>query len=160
MKRFKALSAILVAGLLASVAHAAATLTTLYSFSGPDGANPVGGLVQGADGNFYGTTSDNDFTSQFGTVFRMTPEGAFTNLYSFLGGDDGAWPQAGLAQDGVGNLYGKTYRRGAIGWGTVFKITPSGDFTTVVSFDSFPGDASSLLVQASDGNFYGATSGG
>ena len=49
MKRFKALSAILVAGLLAQVAHAAATLTTLYSFSGPDGANPAGGLVQGVD---------------------------------------------------------------------------------------------------------------
>src|SRR2546425_976174 len=73
----------------------AITLTTLYSFSGLDGANPAVGLVQGADGSFYGTASDNGFTSQYGTVFRIAPDGTFTSLYSLNGAGDGAWPQLG-----------------------------------------------------------------
>ena len=150
MNPFKALSAIIVAGLLTPVAHAAATLTTLYSFSGPDGANPAGGLVQVADGNFCGTTSDDYFTSQFGTVFRITPEGVFTNLYSLKGGDEGAWPHFGLVLGSDGNFYGTTAYRGANFKGTIFKITPSGDFSTLValSFNGImrPVPASVLLL--------------
>src|SRR5439155_25515827 len=77
------------------------------------------------------------------------------NLHVFDGVSDGKWPQVGLAQDTDGNIYGTTYRGGTSGgWGTVFKITPSGEFTTVHSFNSPGNDASSLLVRASDGNFY------
>ena len=132
-------------------------LTTLYSFSGPDSANTVG-LLQARDGNFYGTTTANDIATTdgpYGTVFRITPDGAFTNLHVFDGVSDGKWPQVGLAQDTDGNIYGTTYRGGTSGgWGTVFKITPSGEFTTVHSFNIPGNDASSLLVRASDGNFY------
>src|SRR6266851_2549437 len=139
MKLIVTLLPVLVIVLLAPLAQGAVTLTTLYSFSGPDGANPAGGLVQGVDGNFYGTTSDYFFSSQFGTVFRITPEGTFTNLYSLKGGGDGAWPQWGLVLGGDGNFYGTTAYRGANFWGTIFKITPSGDFSTLVALDSFSG---------------------
>src|SRR5205823_4902861 len=101
-------AALLLAGVSFTVTQGAVTLTTLYSFSGPDGANPAGGLVRGADGDFYGTTSDNGFTSQYGTVFRLAPDGAFTNLYSLHGADEGAWPQLGLVLGGDGNFYGTT----------------------------------------------------
>ena len=136
------------------------TLTTIYSFSGPDGANPAG-LLQGADGNFYGTTSANSIAdthppgwANFGTVFRITPEGALTNLHVFSGASDGAWPQAGLVQTANGSFYGTTYGRGAHGWGTVFWISPAGDFKTFASFDSSHGWTEARLIQGSDGNFY------
>jgi uncharacterized repeat protein (TIGR03803 family) len=129
-------------------------VTTLYSFSGPDGANPVGGLVQGADGNFYGVTSESEFTNQYGKVFRIAPDGTFTNLYSLNGASDGAWPQLGLVRGSDGNFYGTTAYRGANFKGTIFKITPSGDFSTLVALDSLSGSPGSLLVPATDGNLY------
>ena len=84
-------------------------LTSLYSFTGDnDGANPHAGLVQGSDGNFYGTT-DCGGTNYAGTVFRINTNGALTSLYSFTGGNDGATPLAGLVQGSDGNFYGTTY---------------------------------------------------
>jgi uncharacterized repeat protein (TIGR03803 family) len=146
---------LLALGRLAPVAHGGVTLTTLHSFSGPDGANPASGLVLGQDGNFYGTTSANDIPStNYGSVFRITPGGVLTNLYQFAGGDDGAYPQTGLVLGSDGNLYGTTPYHGAFGWGTIFKISPSGDFATLVSLDSSAGSPGSLLVAGTDGNFY------
>lgn len=147
-------------GLAVTSSREAVTLTTLYSFSGPAGANPVGGLVRGSDGNFYGVTQYGGLgftganSSGTGTVFRVTHEGALTNLYSFTGGDDGAWPQAGLAQGSGGNFYGTTGYNGANGWGTLFQLTPSGSFTTLAALDSSSGAAQSVLVPGTDGNFY------
>jgi uncharacterized repeat protein (TIGR03803 family) len=141
--------------LLLSSAHSAVTLTTLYSFSGPDGANPVGGLLQGRDGNFYGITSENSLTgTNYGTVFSITPQGQFTNLYWFTGGDDGSEPQVGLTDGGDGNFYGSTAYRGANSWGTIFKITPSGTFNIVAQLDSFSGSVATRLVLGADANFY------
>ena len=116
----------------------APTETVLYSFanSGGDGANPYAGLVQGSDGNFYGTTS-NGGTIGIGTVFKITPAGVETVLYSFTGtgtGGDGANPQAGLIQGSDGNLYGTTIDGGTSGYGTVFKITPAGRGPVLYSF--------------------------
>jgi len=142
---------------LAARGQSGVTLTTLHSFSGSDGGNPAGGLVWGGDGNLYGTTSANDFANtNYGTVFMIAPDGAFTNLHVFAGSTDGAWPQAGLVQGADGNLYGTTYSRGANGWGTVFVIGSSGDFSTLVSFESesIPGAPTSVLVQGHDGSFY------
>ena len=72
-----------------------------------DGANPAAGLVQGSDGNFYGTTSGGG-TNDAGTVFKISTNGALTSLYSFTGGNDGADPDAGLVQGSDGYFYGTT----------------------------------------------------
>jgi len=140
------------------------TLTTLHSFDSTDGSSPQGGLVQGTDENFYGTTSaggtNNSCPSGCGTIFKITPAGALTTLHSF-DGTDGAGPRAGLIQATDGNFYGTTAGGGANGQGTIFKITPGGTLTTLYSFCSQSGcmDGSgpeAALVQA-NGNFYGTT---
>ena len=68
MKLIVTFLTVLLIALVIPLAEGGVALTTLHSFSGPDGANPAGGLVRGADGNLYETTSDDYFTSQFGTV--------------------------------------------------------------------------------------------
>jgi uncharacterized repeat protein (TIGR03803 family) len=136
-------------------------LTSLYSFGGTnDGANPVGGLVQGSDGNFYGTTEAGG-TNNLGTVFKITTSGALTSLYSFTGTNDGANPYAPLAQGSDGNYYGTTELGGTNNFGTVFKISTNGALTSLYSFTSGSDGAYPLagLVQGSDGNFYGSTAG-
>ena len=101
----------------------AGELTTLYSFTGgSDGGNPQSSLIQGTDGNFYGTT-DSGGTAGSGAVFRITPAGVFTALYSFTGGSDGGNPQAGVIQGTDGNFYGTTSAGGASDYGTVFELT-------------------------------------
>jgi len=87
-------------------------------------------------------------------VFRIAPDGTFTNLYRLNGAGDGAWPQLGLGLGSDGNFYGTTAYRGGNSWGTIFKITPSGDFSPLVALDSFSGSPDSLLVATTDGNFY------
>ena len=74
---------------------AAGTLTTLHGFTGgADGGYPLGGVIQGSDGNFYGTTSQGG-ANRTGTVFQITTAGTLTTLFSFTGGSDGAIPRAG-----------------------------------------------------------------
>jgi uncharacterized repeat protein (TIGR03803 family) len=163
-----------------AIASPAQFFSTVYSFQGPPGgANPGAGLVYASDGNFYGTTfgggnQNTNFclsTNGCGVVFKLTPSGTATVLYSFCSQSncsDGANPQAGLVQASDGNFYGTT-EIGGTGTGcfygtcgTVFKITPQGTLTTLYSFcsqtnciDGFsPSDA---LVQAIDGNLYGTT---
>jgi uncharacterized repeat protein (TIGR03803 family) len=134
-------------------------LTNLYSFTGGnDGANPAAGLVQGSDGNFYGTTSDGG-TSNSGTVFQIGTNGALTSLYAFTGGNDGAEPEAGLVQGGDGNFYGTTSAGGTNGYGTVFQYSAKSGLTSLYSFtDGKDGaDPEAGLVQGGDGNFYGTT---
>ena len=131
------------------------TLTTLHSFDGTDGEYPDAGLVQAIDGNLYGTTSGGG-TNGDGTVFKITPSGTLTTLYSFTDGADGGVPFAGLIQAADGNFYGTAGGFGASGYGTVFKITPTGTLTTLHSFDDAEGFyVLTALVQANDGNFYG-----
>ena len=132
-------------------------LTSLYSFTGGnDGAQPLAGVVQGSDGNFYGTTyyggSTNPNTGQgVGTVFKITPNGTLTSLYSFTNANDGGWPVAGLVQGSEGNFYGTTYD-------TVFKISTNGALTTLhASAGGNDGFTFNGLVQGSDGYFYGTT---
>jgi uncharacterized repeat protein (TIGR03803 family) len=153
---------------------AAGKLTTLHSFDSAEGAGPLGPLVQATNGNFYGTTrtppGGEGGGYGYGTVFEITPSGTLTTLHSF-DGTDGAYPYAGLVQATDGNLYGTTANGGANnltgcdgGCGTIFKITPAGAFTSLYSFcsqkDCADGGGPFSLVQATDGKFYGATSGG
>jgi len=138
----------------------AGTFTTLYSFCSKsnctDGSDPQAGLVQGADGNFYGTTSSGG-ANGLGTVFKITPSGTLTTLHSF-DQVDGANPLAGLIQATNGDFYGTTYSGGAHGSGTVFRITPSGTLTSIHSFSNKDGaEPLAALIQATDGNFYGTT---
>jgi uncharacterized repeat protein (TIGR03803 family) len=108
----------------------------------------------------YGTTFE-DGADGYGTVFKITPGGTLTTIYSF-NYTDGGNPEAGLVEATNGNLYGITSDGGATDSGTVFKITPSGTLTTVYNFcsegncaDGYGSDAA--LLQATDGNFYGTT---
>ena len=118
------------------------TLTTLHTFGGPDGSQPLAGLVQASNGNFYGTTYMGGSQGD-GEVFKVTASGALTTLHSFCsqsGCTDGRNPFAGLMIQGIdGNLYGTTLEGGAKGFGTVFKITPSGTFSTLHSFCTLSG---------------------
>jgi uncharacterized repeat protein (TIGR03803 family) len=137
------------------------TETVLHAFakSGSDGEIPYAGLIQGSDGNLYGTTY-NGGASGLGTVFKVTPSGTETVLYSFAGGSDGEHPYGGVIQGSDGNFYGTTYQGGTSGYGTVFKLTPSGTETVLYTFVGGSSDGAypeAGLIQGSDGNFYGNT---
>jgi uncharacterized repeat protein (TIGR03803 family) len=156
----------------------AGTLTTLYNFCSVggtecrDGAAPSASLVQGTEGTLYGTTQRGGRNSN-GTVFKISPDGRFSTLYSFCsagGGEctDGAAPSAGLTLGRDGHFYGITESGGAyaIG-GTAFKVTPAGVLTTLYSFcviaevdncQDGTGIAHGVgLLEGSDGNLYGTT---
>jgi uncharacterized repeat protein (TIGR03803 family) len=143
------------------------TLTILYNFCSQstcsDGGRPQGGLVQGANGNLYGTTTIGG-AHEAGTVFEITTTGQLTTLYSFCAQTncpDGWTVSSALTRASNGMLYGVTTNGGANGWGTVFSITTAGTLTTLHSFASTDGaNPFGGLVQASDGNLYGTTSGG
>jgi len=148
----------------------AGDVTVLYSFGGigsGDGANPTSALMQGADGNFYGTTEQGGATSpqqNYGTVYRVTPAGVGTVLYSFgATAGDGRFPQAGLVQSSDGNFYGTTLSGGANSSGTIFRLSPAGVFETFYSFgadlDDGRAPVGSLLV-GPNGSLYGTTAAG
>jgi uncharacterized repeat protein (TIGR03803 family) len=137
------------------------TETVLHAFakSGTDGKTPYAGLIQGSDGNLYGTTYFGG-ANGFGTVFKVTPSGTETVVYSFAGGSDGEHPYGGVIQGSDGNFYGTTYQGGTSGYGTVFKLTPSGTETVVYTFAGGSSDGAypeAGLIQGSNGNFYGST---
>jgi uncharacterized repeat protein (TIGR03803 family) len=140
----------------------AQTFTSLHSFDIKDGQYPWSPLLQGIDGNFYGTTQNggsftNACSGGCGTIFKITPAGALTTVHNF-DGRDGSQVVSGLAQDVHGNLYGVTGGGGTSGVGTVFKMARSGQFTTLFNFSLFTGyGPQGGLVLASDGNFYGTT---
>jgi|SRR5271165_916233 len=134
-------------------------ITTLHSFDGlTDGAEPIGGLVLGRDGNFYGATYDGG-TNGAGTIFKVTPSGTFAVLHTFAG-NDGAGSVATLLLGNDGNFYGTTGAGGVGGGGTAFRLTSWGVFTVLHSFDGADGTGPGALTQGTDGYFYGATSGG
>ena len=150
------------AGGIAPAAAQSINYATLYAFAnnGSDGQQPLAGLIQATDGNFYGTTYTGGVNG-YGTVFKVTPGGAETVLHSFPdNASDGASPR-GLIQATDGNFYGTTFAGGGTSaYGTVFKITPDGTETVLHAFDTNGADGYELyagLVQAADGNFYGTT---
>jgi len=135
-----------------------------FGASGTDGnmatpttsIEPAATLVQYSDGNFYGTTPSGG-TNNNGTVYKITPAGVKTQLYSFASGTgDGQTPQAGLLLANDGNFYGTTVSGGAHNAGTVFKITPAGVETLMYSFGGAGDGANPYapLIQAADGHLY------
>lgn len=139
--------------------------SVLHNFAGgTDGAYPEGGLVRDTAGSFYGTTTAGG-ASGFGTVFGITATGKEEVLYSFAGGTDGSTPEAGLALDAAGNLYGTTTAGGASGNGTVFRLSKTGTkWTETILYSFGTGTDGSIPVAGvtfdKAGNLYGTTSAG
>lgn len=147
--------------------------TVLYAFNGgTDGGNPFAGLISDKMGNLYGTTFDggmlpsragpasapSGFTGD-GTVFKLSPRGTETVLYTFTGGNDGGGPSAGLRSDKSGKLVGITDFGGTYGEGTVFSIAPDGTETVLYAFTGgMDGSAPEAgLISDKKGNLYGTT---
>jgi uncharacterized repeat protein (TIGR03803 family) len=159
----------------AQTVETAGVLTTVYNFCADvacvDGSfqynNGAAAMAQGTNGDLYGTTWGGGAYG-YGTVFGITPSGTLATLYSFCANadcPDGSGPYFGLVLATDGDLYGITTAGGAFGAGTVFKITPSGKLITLHSFcaeyECADGsDPWSGLIQATNGDLYGATRGG
>jgi uncharacterized repeat protein (TIGR03803 family) len=158
--------ALLVSLVLALVAPAAPaqTYTKLRDLGtqAGDPLNPawIGMFAQGRDGNLYSTTQGGG-ANALGAVFRLTPSGTMTRIWSFANGDDGAFPNSGLTLGTDGSLYG-TATVGGLGFGTVFKITTGG---TITPLHNFNGNTEGLApnsppIRGNDGNYYGTTGNG
>jgi uncharacterized repeat protein (TIGR03803 family) len=136
--------------------------TVLHTFIFSQGYDSVAPLLQGTDGSFYGTTVAGGVGD--GTVFKITPAGVLTVLYSF-DSTHGSQPNCPLIQGTDGNFYGTTSGGGSLDGGVVFKLTAAKVLTVFHNFDARPGSVDGKLVyaglvHATDGNFYGVTSGG
>ncbi|MCI0745002.1 MAG: hypothetical protein L0Y58_06315 [Verrucomicrobia subdivision 3 bacterium] len=139
----------------AQASGAPLTLQTLHAFG--VNAHPAAELSRATDGNFYGTTVGGGTKGDNGTVYRITPAGVVTVLYSF-GGDDGSIPAAGLVQGTDGLLYGTTQFGGLGDFGTIYRISTSGQFMSLRAFSGTDGSSpQATLTQGTDGNFYGTT---
>lgn len=136
--------------------------TVLHGLSPPltDGAFPIAPLIQGSDGNFYGTAYDGGSANAGGVAFKITPGGKYTVLYAMgaVTSNDGVYPQAGLVQASDGNFYGANSLGGAYGCGTLFKLTPKAVFSVVHPFDCTDGNTPYVtLTQHTNGILYGDT---
>jgi uncharacterized repeat protein (TIGR03803 family) len=137
------------------------TFTSLHSFDISDGYYPYGKLIQATNGDLYGSTYAGG-SGGSGTVFKVTPSGTFTTLHDFAF-TDGGYLYGALLEAANGDFYGTTYGGGPSGnAGTIFKMTPAGDLTTLYAFCLQTGcpdgeHPAAGLVQATDGNFYGTT---
>jgi uncharacterized repeat protein (TIGR03803 family) len=140
--------------------------TVLYDFmGGKDGGLPFAGVIRDSQGNLYGTTTQGgdlscDTPIGCGTVYKVDSSGHETVLHRFTSGVDGEYPYGGLYRDGTGNLYGTTVNGGSsANYGTVFKVTRSGQETVLYRFKGKRDGAFSFgaLVADSIGRLYGTT---
>jgi uncharacterized repeat protein (TIGR03803 family) len=150
----------LLLGAATVISSPAQTFTILAAFDITNGAYPYGTLVQGLDGNFYGTTAEGGrqkCVGGCGIVFKITPEGALTTVHSFIG-TDGGYPVAGLVLATNGNFYGSTHGTSPQGvngsaQSYYFEITPAGTLTNLQG----GGSLVALMQDTVDGSFYGTT---
>ena len=136
------------------------------SFNTTNGSLPRAGVIVGSDGAVYGVTRQGGIPFGYGNLFRMTQDGTLSNLHVILNATvEGIFPEAALVEGNDGAFYGTTFQGAMPGCGTIFKITTNGVFTNLVVFTgnsgAYPGVSSlASMIVASDGNFYGTTSGG
>jgi uncharacterized repeat protein (TIGR03803 family) len=143
---------------------ASGKLTVIYNFDLTHGGQPISPLVQGSDGNFYGTTSQGG-TPGYGVVFEITSAGKLTVLHGLNGTTDGYAPIAGLVQATDGNFYGSANQGGNSanctgGCGTIFRISPIKPYhyKPVYNFDDTTGQLPQVtLIQHTNGILYGDT---
>jgi len=143
--------------------EASGKVKSLYAFApSAGGTYPWSGLTLDAAGNLYGTTQRGGGRGDAGVVYKLTPNGKETVLYSFAGGPtDGERPQTGVVLDQAGNIYGTTSIGGADNYGTIYKLTPSGQETVLHSFtDGADGAYPTGIALDSAGNLYGTTAEG
>jgi uncharacterized repeat protein (TIGR03803 family) len=143
--------------------------SVVYSFVGPEGSTPNGGLVIDGNGNLFGTASTNTVSPYAGSVFELSPPASgqslwtFTQLHAFTGGADGGSPQGAMVEDASGNLYGASFGGTGMGNGTLFELSPSAGSPTGYSYQvifTFSGSAGSnpfgdVALDAS-GNLWGS----
>lgn len=124
-----------------------------------DGGRPQGKLIQATDGNFYGINNSGG-ANGYGNIFKITPDGVYTVLKSFNKSVDGGTSYGSLLQASDGNLYGMAQSGGASNYGVIFRLTLSGTYTVLRSFNGAGdgGNPYSDLIQAKDGFLYGMTS--
>jgi uncharacterized repeat protein (TIGR03803 family) len=154
---------LVLASFLTFVSSAGAQVTLLYNFGthtgDPAHPNNPGFVVQGRDGNLYSTSNDGG-ADNAGTVFKITPAGQVSVLYSF-NGVTGAFPFSGLTLGTDGNFYGTTFENGPSNYGTVFKITPKGTLAVLHGFDGSDGAGLwGAPIEGTNGDFYGTTANG
>jgi uncharacterized repeat protein (TIGR03803 family) len=145
-------------------------ITVLYSFSSTcnDGATP-NGIILASDGNFYGTTVYGGGADGPGTIFKITPAGTYTQLYSFCAEancTDGEKPFFPPVQGNDGNFYGAANSGGTLGGGVIYKLTASGKYSVLYNFCSFQNGACPdgaypyAITKDAQGNFVGTADGG
>ena len=153
---------LVVLALFAATILQAQTYTDIHDFNETDGCCALypSLLTQGRDGNIYGTTTSGG-AHLYGNVFKMTPAGALTSIFSF-DGTHGLGPEGGVTLGTDGNLYGTTYQGGTGHAGIIFKVTTAGAFTELYDFQNAADGAYPRVppTQAQDGNLYGTTGNG
>jgi uncharacterized repeat protein (TIGR03803 family) len=146
--------------------NAAGKFIWIHNFKGPNGFEPLAGLLRDKSGNLYGTTSlggNNECSLGCGTVFKLDKNGKESVLHKFSPGSDGHYPEALLVGDEEGDLFGTTYLGGTVGYGTVFKVDKNGKETILHNFAGPPdggGDGAivySGVIRDTAGDLYGVT---
>jgi len=155
-------SAVLLCTVSALGQTATATATAVYTFTGTDSNLPTS-IIQASDGNLWGTTAEgNTADEDFGTIFKLAPDGTFTTVYTFSdSGNNGEGPVS-LIEGNDGNFYGVTSGGGpyqtTCDCGTFFRITPQGQFTMLFALtQGYSENPNPGLLQGTDGNFYIST---
>jgi uncharacterized repeat protein (TIGR03803 family) len=162
--------ALLMGWMTLPVARGAGIVATYTFTGGTDGGTPSGGVIQAANGVLYGTSVSGGGMNGFGTIFKVTTNGAFKPLYTLTEvAANGGAPYAGLIMAGNSLLYGVACAGGSNGYGSIFKITTNGAFTELFGFNALRGAALTnltgaypvaALVPGANGNYYGTAQAG